>query len=86
MIPSYVIVLEDTSHAEQFVFFTLEVDRETDARFIAEVSDLPGVLAYGVTEAEAIGSAQALALRVVADRIENEEQAPNLLPRDFREA
>ena len=55
------------------MFLTLEVDREADGRFIAEVPDLPGVLAYGVTEQEAVAWAQALALRVLADRLENGE-------------
>jgi predicted RNase H-like HicB family nuclease len=65
---------------------TLEVDRETDGRFIAEVPDLPGVLAYGSTRDEAIARAQALALRVLADRLENGEPAPSLLPLDVRAA
>ena len=47
------------------MFLTLEVDRETDRRFMAEVPDLPGVLAYGVTEQEAVAHVQALALRVL---------------------
>jgi predicted RNase H-like HicB family nuclease len=71
---------------EDFVFLTLEVDRETDGRFIAEVPDLPGVLAYGVTEQEAVARVQALALRVLADRRENGEPVPSLLPLDFRAA
>lgn len=54
----------------------LEVDREEDGRWIAEVTDLPGVMAYGKTEHEAILSAFALALRVLADQIE--EQKPEI--------
>jgi len=65
---------------------TVEVDREEDGRFIAEVRDLPGVLAYGKTQEEAIARVQALALRVLADRIEHGEPTPNLLPLDFRAA
>ena len=65
---------------------TLEVDRESDGRFIAEGPDLPGVLAYGTTQEEAVARAQALALRVLADRLENGEPAPSLLPLDFRAA
>jgi predicted RNase H-like HicB family nuclease len=68
------------------VYLTLELDREEDGRYIAEVPDLPGVLAYGATEAEATARAQALALRVLADRLEHGEPAPNLLPLDFRAA
>ncbi len=54
----------------------LEVEREEDGRWIGEVPALPGVLAYGETEAEARVNAIALALRVIADRIENGESAP----------
>ena len=55
---------------------TFEVDRETDGRWIAEVPEVPGVMAYGQTESQAIGHAEALALRVLAERIENNESAP----------
>ena len=55
---------------------TFEIDREADGRWIAEVPELPGVMAYGQTESEAIGHAEALALRVLAERIENNEAAP----------
>lgn len=68
------------------MYLTLELDREEDGRYVAEVPDLPGVLAYGATEAEATARAQALALRVLADRLEHGEPAPNLLPLDFRAA
>ena len=51
--------------------YKIETEREDDGRWIAEVLDLPGVLAYGNTEKEAITAAQALALRVLADRIES---------------
>jgi predicted RNase H-like HicB family nuclease len=46
----------------------LEIDREDDGRWIAEVPDLPGVMVYGATRQEAIAKAEALALRVIADR------------------
>ena len=68
------------------MYLTLELDREEDGRYIAEVPDLPGVLAYGATEQEATARAQALALRVLADRLEHGEPARNLLPLDFRAA
>ena len=68
------------------MFLTLEIEQEADGRFIAEVPDLPGVLAYGATQGQAIARAQALALRVLADRLENGEPAPNMLPLDFRAA
>ncbi len=54
---------------------TVEVEREEDGRWIAEVLELPGILAYGATEAEASRTAQALALRVAADRIEHGERS-----------
>ena len=47
--------------------FTVEYEREDDGRWLAEVLELPGVLAYGVDSDEAIAKAQALALRVLAD-------------------
>ncbi len=53
--------------------FTIEIERETDGRWIAEVPDLPGVAVYGATEAEAKAKVQALALRVVADRLDHGE-------------
>jgi len=51
--------------------FTIEVEREEDGRWIAEVVDLPGVIAYGQTRQEAIDRVQALSLRVLADRLEH---------------
>lgn len=54
----------------------VETEREDDGRWIAEAPALPGVLAYGCTDAEARAKAQALALRVIADRIENGEALP----------
>ena len=48
----------------------LEVEQETDGRWIAEVMDLPGVMAYGDSAEEAIARVKALALRVLADRLE----------------
>lgn len=54
----------------------VEVDREEDGRWIGEVPILPGVMAYGATEREARARAEALALRVIADRIEHGETVP----------
>ena len=50
------------------IVYRVETEVETDGRWIAEIPDLPGVLAYGSTEKETVASAQALALRVLADR------------------
>ncbi len=64
--------------------FRIETEREADGRWIGEVPALPGVLAYGQSEAEARTNAAALALRVIADRIEHGEELPaevrNLFP------
>jgi predicted RNase H-like HicB family nuclease len=51
----------------------VELDQEVDGRWIAEIADLPGVLAYGNTRDEALAHAQALALRVLAERLEQGE-------------
>jgi predicted RNase H-like HicB family nuclease len=51
----------------------IELDREEDGRWIADVIDLPGVVAYGATRNEAVSRAEAVAMRVIADRIEIEQ-------------
>jgi predicted RNase H-like HicB family nuclease len=56
----------------------IEIEREEDGRWIAEIPDLPGVLAYGPTEESAMAKAKALALRVMADRLEHGEAIPDL--------
>lgn len=56
----------------------IEIERETDGRWIAEVPDLPGVMAYAKTRAKAIGKVEALALRVIADRLDHGERIPEL--------
>jgi len=55
---------------------TVELERETDGRWIAEIRELSGVLAYGSTRERALAAAQALAFRVLADRIEHGEASP----------
>jgi predicted RNase H-like HicB family nuclease len=50
----------------------IEFDRETDGRWIAEAIDLPGVMAYGETCSEALANVEALALRVIADSIDDQ--------------
>ena len=65
---------------------TIEVDREDDGRWIAEVPDLPGVMAYGESRDQAIAHAEALALRVLADRLEQAEAGPDLVSVSFRAA
>ena len=56
--------------------FTLEVEREDDGRWLAEVTQLPGVLAYGASANEAMAKAEALALRALAEQLERGESAP----------
>ena len=51
----------------------IEIEQEEDGRFIAEVIDFPGVLAYGNARQEAVAKVQALALRVLADKLEHGE-------------
>ncbi len=51
------------------MIFTIEYDQELDGRWIAEVLEIPGVLVYGASQGEALAKAQALALRVVAERL-----------------
>jgi predicted RNase H-like HicB family nuclease len=61
------------------IVYKVETEVETDGRWIAEIPDLPGVLAYGTTEKEAVASAQALALRVLADHIEEQKEPAETL-------
>ena len=56
--------------------FTLECEQEVDGRWIAEVPEIPGVLSYGNSAADAMSRAEILALRVMADRLENGESEP----------
>ena len=56
----------------------IELDREEDGRWIAEIPVLPGVLVYGTSREEAIAKVEALALRVLAERVENGEPVPEL--------
>ncbi len=59
--------------------FTVEYEQEEDGRWLADVKELPGVMVYGKDPDEATAHAQALALRVIADRIENGESIPSLM-------
>jgi predicted RNase H-like HicB family nuclease len=54
----------------------IECEREDDGRWLAEVPQLPGVVAYGATRDEAMARAQTLALRVLAERLEHGESGP----------
>jgi predicted RNase H-like HicB family nuclease len=61
---------------ELSMIFTLECEQEVDGRWIAEFPELPGVLAYGSSSADAMSKAEVLALRVIADQLENGEAKP----------
>ena len=65
------------------MILTIEFEQEEDGRWIAEVVDLSGVLAYGKTPEEAKAKVQALALRVLADRLEHGETSPDLVSISF---
>jgi predicted RNase H-like HicB family nuclease len=57
----------------------IELDREEDGRWLTEIPELPGVMAYGQTRDEALARVKALALRVMADRLEHGEAIPELV-------
>ena len=56
----------------------VEVEQEADGRWIAEVPVLPGAMCYGATKEEAVAKVEVLVLRVLADRLEHGEKAPEL--------
>lgn len=56
----------------------IEIERENDGRWIAEVPDLPGVMVYGTSRHDAVAKAEALALRIIADRLDHGESIPEL--------
>lgn len=66
--------------------FQIELEQETDGRWVADVPSLPGVLTYGVTRTDAVARVQALALRVLAERLEQGEAVPELLTVTFHAA
>jgi|TARA_Y100000310_G_scaffold304436_1_gene343588 predicted RNase H-like HicB family nuclease len=68
---------------EALMFFEIEIEQEEDGRWIAEVVELPGVMAYGASQREAKAKVQALALRVLAERLENSEAEADLVSISF---
>ncbi|MFM8533775.1 MAG: type II toxin-antitoxin system HicB family antitoxin [Acidimicrobiia bacterium] len=66
--------------------FTIELEREQDGRWIAEIPDLSGVLCYGANQSDAIAKVQALALRVLAERLEHQEAPGEFLNVTFQAA
>ena len=61
----------------------VEFDRETDGRWIADIPALPGVMEYGRTRKQALAAVEALALRVIADRLEHGEAVPGEMTVSF---
>ncbi len=68
------------------IVLTVEHEQEEDGRWLAEVLELPGVLTYGQSPQEAMAKVQALALRVLADRLEHQETGSELLTVSFAAA
>jgi predicted RNase H-like HicB family nuclease len=68
------------------ITFKVETEQEDDGRWLAEVVELPGVLAYGDTQQAVLSRVQALALRVIAERLEHGEAGPELLSISFNAA
>ncbi|HEY4581190.1 MAG TPA: type II toxin-antitoxin system HicB family antitoxin [Candidatus Acidoferrales bacterium] len=66
--------------------FTIELEREDDGRWLAEVPALSGVLCYGQDRDEAVARVQALALRVIAERLERAEAPAEFLNVTFKAA
>ena len=58
--------------------FAVEIEQENDGRWIADVPQIPGAMAYGSTREEAVARVEALALRVLAERIEHGESLPGI--------
>lgn len=56
----------------------IEIEREGDGRYIAEVASIPGAMVYGATAKEAVSKVEALVLRILADRLEAGEESPEL--------
>ncbi|MCC6317155.1 MAG: type II toxin-antitoxin system HicB family antitoxin [Gemmatimonadaceae bacterium] len=64
----------------------IEIEPEADGRWLAEVPTLPGVMAYGTTRTDAVARVQAVALRVLAEKLEHGEAVPELLDLSFQAA
>lgn len=66
--------------------FQIDIEQETDGRWLAEIEALPGVASYGTTRTDVVAKVQALALRVLAERLEHGEAVPELLDVSFQAA
>jgi len=76
-------LLHHSERGSGLMNLTVEFEREEDGRWLAEIADLPGVMVYGQTREQAAARVQALALRVIADRLEHGEAAPDLIRLSF---
>ena len=56
----------------------VEIEQEEDGRWIAEVTSIPGAMAYATTRSEAVAKVEALVLRILADKVEHGEETPQL--------
>ena len=70
---------EEIGRQGEYNILKIETEQEVDGRWIADVPELPGTLVYGNTQEEAIQKVKALALRVIAERMENGEAVPAIL-------
>ena len=84
--PGIVLGSTDSIRGRAAMQLAIELEREDDGRWIAEVPALSGVLAYGQNRDQAVAKVQALALRVLAERLEHGEAAPELLSVSFQAA
>jgi predicted RNase H-like HicB family nuclease len=66
--------------------FTIELEREADGRWLAEVPAMSGVMCYGASRDEAVARVQALALRVIAERLEHQEAPAEFVEVTFQAA
>jgi predicted RNase H-like HicB family nuclease len=82
------IRLLDSRHGwySTYVVFSIEIEREDDGRWLAEVPALAGVMCYGADRDEAVARVQALALRVIAERLEHRETPAEFLNVTFQAA
>lgn len=78
MKPLTTVQIDKIARSDRIVPMKVEVEIEKDGRWIAEIPELPGVMAYGINQIDAIQKTEALALRVIADRIEHGERFPEL--------
>jgi len=84
--PSVALLASRSECYSTGVTFTIELEREDDGRWLAEVPALAGVLCYGQDRDEAVARVQALALRVLAERLEHREAPAELLNVTFKAA